>query len=363
VEVYMFRNSCNCNFVSTDKPRLYTVRSIYMKFVCLFIAFAFLVLTVAHTQTVLAQTFEAPLHIDLSKTLGFIMGQRVTLNWIKKEHPNLTLQVQVVETEFETTFGNAEKNINYALQEILKKEYPEFLETLEKQGKDLVSSLQLNQEDAARFIAEVGLRARGEIPSPILETLLTYQFMDWPMEEFTLGYTRIFRTKNHPKAKGVDFQIRYPISWRPEEGERLNIIQKFTSENGRGLEMFLLMVKDIPLPLGYTLTKQDLDDFFVESELKEMVPEGARYVSTKPIVLDNHKGAMIIFDYTLQRLDMTLTTRCLQFITIYERKMIWINCFISTLPGEEGELQERFNRFEPLFKMIGNTFIIQEQYK
>lgn len=359
----MVRNSYNFNFISIDKPTLDARRSIYMKFVCLFIAFAFLVLAIAYTQTVLAQTFEAPLHIDLSKTLGFIMGQRVTLNWIKKEYPNLVLQAQLVETEFETSFGNAEKNINCAIQEILKEEYPEFLETLEKQGKALVSSLRLNQEEATRFIAEVGSRARGEIPSPILETLLTYQFMGWPTEEFTLGYNRVFRTKNHPKAKGVYFQIRYPISWRPEEGERPNIIQKFTSENGRGLEMFLLMVKDIPLPLSYILTEQDLDDFFVESELKEMVPKGAKYVSAKPIVLDKHKGAMIIYDYTAQRVDITLTMRSLMFITIYERKMIWINCAVSTLLGEADELQERFNRFEPLFKMIGNTFIIQEQYK
>lgn len=228
---------------------------------------------------------------------------------------------------------------------------------------EILSTQQLNQEVAARFITEVESRARGEMPSPILETLLTYQFMDWPTKEFMLGYNRVFRTKNHPKAKGVDFQIRYPISWLPEEGERPNTIQTFTSENGRGLEMFLLMVKDIPLPLGYTLTEQDLDDFFVESELKKMVPEGAKHVSAKTIVLDNHKGAMIIYDHIGQRLDIAITSRTLHFITILGGKMIWVSCYVSVLPGEESELQERFNRFEPLFKMIANSFIIQEQYK
>ena len=197
------------------------------------------------------------------------------------------------------------------------------------------------------------------MPSPILETLLTYQFIDCPTEEFTLGYNRVFRTKNHPKAKDVDFQIRYPISWRPEEGERPNIIQKFTSENGRGLEGFNLMVMDFPIPL----TEQDLDDLFVESELKGIVPEGGKFISAKPIVLDKHKGAMIVYDYTAQQLDITITTRNLWFIAIYERKMIQIFCSISALAGEESELRERFNRFEPLFKMIANSFIIQEQYK
>ncbi len=356
----MIRNSFN--FISTGKTTLDARKIIFVKFVCLFIVFIFLVL-VAHTQTVSAQTFESSLFTDLSKTLGFIMGQRFCLNLIKTEYPNLALQAQVVETEFETSFGNAEKNIKFAIQERLKEEYPEFLETLEKQGNALLSSLQLNQEVAANVIAEVELRARGEIPSPVLETLLTYQFINWPIEEFTLGYNRVFRTKNHPKAKDVDFQIRYPISWRPEEGERPNIIQKFTSENGRGLEGFSLLVMDIPIPLGYTLTEQDLDDLFVEIELKGMTPEGRKFISAKPIVLDKHKGAMIIYDYTGHRVDITLTTRNLIFLTIYERKMIQIFCSVSALPGEESELEERFNLFEPLFKMIANTFIIQEQYK
>lgn len=356
----MIKNSFN--FISTGKTTSYARNIIFVKFVCLFVVFVLLVLA-THTQTVSAQTFESPLLNDLSKTLGFIMGQRYSLNLIKAKYPNLALQVQVAESEFESSFSNAEKNINYALQEILKEEYPEFLEMLEKQINDLIPSLQLNQEDAARFITEVESRARGEIPSPILETLLAYQFIDWPMEEFTLGYNWVFRTKNHPKAKDVDFQVRYPISWQPKEGERPNIIQMFTSENGRGLESFGLMVMDIPIPLDYTLTEQDLDDFFVESELKEIIPEGGKFISTKPIVLDNHKGAMIIYEYTVQRVDITITMRALVFITIYERKMIQIFCSVSALPGEESELQERFNRFEPLFKMIANTFIIQEQYK
>ena len=356
----MSRNSFN--LISTVK-RISDARNIiFVKFVCLFIVFVFLVLA-ANTQTVLAQTIKAPLIDDLVRTLGFVMGQRFTLNIIKTEYPNLALLAQVAESEFESSFSNAEKNINYALQEMLEEEYPEFLETLEKQGSALLSSQQFNQEVATNFIAEVELRARGEIPSPILETLLTYQFIDCPTEEFTLGYNRVFRTKNHPKAKDVDFQIRYPISWRPEEGERPNIIQKFTSENGRGLEMFLLMVKDIPIPLGYTLTEQDLDDLFVESELKGIVPEGGKFISAKPIVLDRHKGAMIVYESTVQQLDITITTRILWFITMYDGKIISISCSVSALPGEESKLQERFNRFEPLFKMIANTFIIQEQYK
>lgn len=55
------------------------------------------------------------------------------------------------------------------------------------------------------------------------------------------------------QAKGVNFTISYPNSWRAAEGERPNILQKFVSEGGHGLEMMIL-TKDLPSPPGTVLT-------------------------------------------------------------------------------------------------------------
>src|SRR5262249_51320663 len=147
------------------------------------------------------------------------------------------------------------------------------------------------------------------------------------------------------------------------EGERPNIVQKFVSENGHGLEIILIMVKDIPLPPGYKITKKDLDDLFTDRELKELVPTGAIISTAKPIILDGQKGGMVIFDLATQRLDITLKTRNLYFITVRGNKMISVQCTVSAPPGKEVEIQERFSRFEPLFKWVGISFVIQEQYR
>lgn len=39
-----------------------------------------------------------------------------------------------------------------------------------------------------------------------------------------------FDTKNHPKAKGVWATIRYPTGWQVKEGERPNIVKKFSGD-------------------------------------------------------------------------------------------------------------------------------------
>jgi len=300
---------------------------------------------------------------ELSKTLGFCMGQQFTLERIKKAFPDLALPAQKAMLTFKASFGSAEENINNVLQDTLKKRYPEYTIKMKKQMQSTLSSQTLNRQDAVKFLSEVESRAKGQIPSPILETLLTYQFIDKPTEEFTKGYTRVFRTKEHLKAKGCDFQISYPASWMAKEGERPNIIQKFISQNGHGLEVVILMVKDIQLPSGYKVSQKELDEFFTENELGEMVPQGAKVISAKPIVLDNHKGGMIIFDQTLQRLDMTINMRNLHFITISSNKIIFVQCMVSSLSEKETELDKHFNRFEPLFKLIANRFVLQDQYK
>ena len=117
-----------------------------------------------------------PLYLDLSKTMGFVIGQRNSLNYITENHPALYPRARIAESEFNLTFGVAEKNIERSLRNILMDEYPEYIATLEKEIKSIFESQQINRGFAIQFLDEVGLRARGEIPSPMLETLLHYQF-------------------------------------------------------------------------------------------------------------------------------------------------------------------------------------------
>ncbi|MCX7874966.1 MAG: hypothetical protein N2321_02230 [Melioribacteraceae bacterium] len=97
----------------------------------------FMMFTIACVQSAHAQAPNEPLYNDLSKTLGFIMGQRFTLNRIKAEYPTLSLQVQITELQFKATFGTAEKKIEKLLKNLLKEKYTEYVATLEK--KEAVS--------------------------------------------------------------------------------------------------------------------------------------------------------------------------------------------------------------------------------
>ncbi len=80
----------------------------------------YMMLVIAFVQNTFAQTTKEPLYIDLTKTLGFVMGQRFSLNRIKVEFPALSLRVQKADLEFKSTFGISEENVEKTLKDILK---------------------------------------------------------------------------------------------------------------------------------------------------------------------------------------------------------------------------------------------------
>lgn len=296
---------------------------------------------------------------DLNMAFGFCRGQSLSLKRIKREFPNLSAQVNKVELEFHLTFGIAELRIKKALQDIFKENYSDYESQISSQTKSIVNSQELSEEKAIKFISEVEARVKGNILSPILETLLIYQFFENPAEEFLRNFTNVYRTNDHPKAKGIDLHIQYPKSWQQKEGDSPNIVQFFQSENGRGFEILTLLIKEITdLPPDNIFTTQEIEEFFSETSLKGMLPEDAIFIYKKPIVLDNYKGVMILYDQILKRLEYSFNTRCLQYMTLFRNKMIIIEFTFSTKPGKDSDLQQRFTKYELLFKMIANSFVI-----
>jgi hypothetical protein len=339
-----------------------------------------LLLTIASVHNAIAQTTKNPLYIDLSKTLGFVMGQRFSLNLIKVEHPELSLQVQKADLEFKSAFGTAEKNIQKALRDILKDGYSEYVASMDNQLESTLMSQQISKEIALKFIDEVESRAKGGIPSPMLQTLLSYQFEDRPADEFNRGFKTIYRTKGHPKAKGLDFQVEYPKSWSLREGNRPNVIQFFSSNNGRGPVYALIMTRDLVKETQGKLTRKEMaalktpegsqelsSELFSDSSLREMANgmgmTNVRAITTKRIVLDGWPGTMLEFIGDQQRLDITITMYNRMYIAIYKNYMVFLQCQVAKLPDDtEDTLRNRISKYAPAFHLMANSLVIQSQY-
>jgi hypothetical protein len=303
---------------------------------------------------------------QLSQAYGFVLGQQASLELIERKFPDLAQGVKESWFAFNASaLGESVEGVEAELSGELGDKWPEMKEKMSSQMKELIEGQQFTREQAIAFLSEVKLRGKGELPDSIRSALLSAhpRFSRNPGLELTEGWKQTFRTKGHQKAKGADFSVSFPASWSKREGNRPNIIQVFQSGAGHGPIMCNLMVKDIPLPAGYKPTPEELKEFFQPNELKDMVPEGGTFIDAKSIVLEGEPAGMLVSDQTMQRLDISLTMRMTQFVTIQDTSLIFIQFMVAKMPDSTESLDELQKKYLPTYRAIANTFVFNEKYK
>lgn len=327
--------------------------------------FALLVLTL-NTEHIFGQTadkIKKPKYERVSQAYGYLIGQEYSLSLIKNKFPNLELNIIKAQITFNSTFGNSKEGMkSYLIETLSESEFKSYVEKEMTEIKKLLMAQTFSEEIATNFISEVERRAKGNIDSPILETLLSFQYFAQPHQEFIDGFTRTFKTKGHSKSKNTDWQIKVPISWRSAEGERPNIIQKFTCDFGAGRQSIMLMVKELPLPKEYKFSKQELNDFFSEKEMKEMVTEGGKFISFEKMTLDNNIGGMLQFEQTVSRMDLEMKIRMVQFMFIRGHKMYILQGTVGSEKTDD-DLATEMKKYLPLYKLVANSIVENDQYK
>jgi hypothetical protein len=304
-----------------------------------------------------------PKYKRVSEAYGYLTGQEYSLDLIKKEFPQFEMSILKAQMSFNSAFGKSKEGMKIYLAEYLgQNEFNQYEGKLISEMKKILGNQTFTEEIAKNFILEVESRAKGNIASTVLETLLTFQFSDRPQDELISGFTTTFKTKGHQKSKNTDWQIKVPKSWKAEEADRPNIIQKFTSDYGSGNQSIMLMVKEVPIPNGYKMTKEELNDLFTEKEMKDMVPDGGKSISCAKMTLDNNIGGMIEFEQTMERLDFKMKIRMVQFMLIRGNKMYTLQ---GTVGSEKPDidLSLEMKKHLPLYKLVANTIVVNDQYK
>jgi hypothetical protein len=299
----------------------------------------------------------------VSEAYGYIIGQEYTLNLIKKEFPKYELQILHAAMSFNSSFGKSIIEIKKYLTEYLGQiEFNIYNDKLTTAMKDMLGNQTFSEEDVTNYISEIENRAKGNIASTVLETILSFQFLDRPQDELTTGFTSTFKTKGHPKAKNTDWQIKVPKSWKAEEADRPNIIQKFISDFGSGNNTIMILVKDMPLADGHKLTNEELNEIFTEKEMKSTVPEGGKFISFTKMIFDNYIGGMIECEQSTERLDYKINIRMVQFTFIKDDKMYILQGVIGSI-NEKKDLSKEMKKYLPLYKLVANSIVVNDQYK
>ncbi len=127
------------------------------------------IITLAEIQP----TKELLLHA--SKTYGYHIGQEYTLDEISKKYSSLSNDVLLARSEFDLSFASSFKNLDEYMQKNLGSGWGEIKKTFKKRITDTLKNQRMTKRLAIQFIDTVKKRAKGEIESPVLETLLIFK--------------------------------------------------------------------------------------------------------------------------------------------------------------------------------------------
>lgn len=333
-------------------------QSIYKIVICLS-------LVICSSNTLAEIKLSNALAKDIGQAYGFYLGQDYLLNEIPKKYPSLSGLALIAEKKFSATFNSSIEGMDAMMSKHAKAEWTKIKSQITKQ---IVSSFNINQiteSQARQFIELVSQRAKGNIESPVIETFLLFKsgYQEHPEREFLNGYKYKYKTNGSGKAKGVSFSIESPKTWIAKEGNRPNIVQKFVSENGRGLELFLVLIKEIPLQPGEKITEKDILEILNPKDIKDVLPDGSIYINSGKLTLENLPGYWVSFKMSMSRVRNSVDMETIMYTIFYKNKMIQMQGQVMTSINGKQSDSGGLKKFEKLFDLMANSLVLPDMYK
>lgn len=171
-----------------------------------------------------------------------------------------------------------------------------------------------------------------------------------------------FDTKNHPKAKGVWATVRYPTGWQSKEGERPNIVQKFTGDYNGMFVLLMLQILDAGAPVEKECSSMSVAEF----------SEAMTDKSTNQIVLKMQKtkhedkpGFIYEIQQKVERAGMSSTITNKVMTVCYKSTMIFAWCNPMLIDKQNQRVistSKEIQQAEPMCFQFFNSLVLMDKY-
>lgn len=308
---------------------------------------------------------------DIGKTFGFRYGQDHSLNRIRREYAGTSIaeEAKLSQLRFKSSFGETYDYMDSLLSQKWGEEWVQAKRRIEEQSASLLGSGSVSQAKVRAFVDTVSNRSEGRLPSPILETLLIFnpEYIERPEKMFDDGFTKEYRSHGHPKSEGIDLGIKYPASWKAEEGRRPNIVQKLTNENGHGTVMATILVREFPANLSSDASDSEFDKAILALDREEMfgsVLPSAEVVETGRARLAGEPTIWGRYQAVVNRAGRKMDFEGLAFMMARHSNMVQIMYMAGKPSGNESaSARATFEHYGALFQRMTNSVDFFNRYK
>lgn len=170
---------------------------------------------------------------------------------------------------------------------------------------------------------------------------------------FNLALGEYVSIKDHPKAKGVNLKLKAPVGWEVKEGDRPNIVKKFTNEGNT----YLILIKD---NVTFFSRKQIREAFKQNNFLEEFTQEASSLFKNPKVIeqsvvnIDSYPSIHFKVKGEMEYSGLTFPYILKCWVVFYEDKIISLQAMGIDNP--------EFRALEYIFSMITNSVIFPEQY-
>lgn len=325
-----------------------------IRFFC-FILFLFFLCIPSH-----ALNMNQKLIKGVAQAYGFILGQEYTLSMIAKQYKDLATAVKLSNAKFESAFPEIKKKLEMQLKLALgEKKFQEMANALINNLQNTLKQNKLTRETSQNFLKKVEDRAKGKIETPVLEYLLIVKYASNPVGEFLDGFRQRYSTDGSGKSQGIKLSLQLPRSWARKEGERPHIVQKWVSENGTGLVMIMLDIRNAE---GYNPSKTEIELAVRSGEVRKAIPEGGSYIDSGVFSLEMRTGYWLHVKMLQERVGITLYQESLIYQLFFHGKAIGFLCFAGGPEKDKKIVSETLKNTRPLFQQVLNSLVLKQAY-
>ena len=168
--------------------------------------------------------------------------------------------------------------------------------------------------------------------------------------------TRIDLT-GHPKAKGIALAIKYPSDWEVKEGERPNIVKKFTKNYSDSLGMMMVQVLSLPVEARAEMKSFSLKDW------RDVLSETGTVISVSKTKLEMEDAFVGDLFIKMERMGISPYQRQRVVGLYYKDKWIWLWCGVIGNPQmSSSQVDVRFKSVQPQCAQFFNSFVLLDRY-
>lgn len=171
-----------------------------------------------------------------------------------------------------------------------------------------------------------------------------------------------FDTKNHPKAKGVWATVRYPTGWEVKEGERPNIVQKFSGDYNDMFVVLSLQILNAGAPVEKECTDMGTAEFadaFSDKTSNQFV------VNVKKSKHEGKPAFLYEVQSKLERAGISIQASHKLMTVCYKNTLISAWCSPSKIDYATKSMstsQRELNAASPLCLQYFNSLVLMDKY-